>query len=179
MAKPKDLNLDYWNTVADAFHAESDRGAAVLAGSFVENMFGVFLRGLVVDTRVGSKLFDAMGPLATFSQRASVARAFGFITEEGFQEAELIRKTRNHFAHHPLDANFGQEEVGVHCRQMLGYEWATQTDEPGSRNRAAYLLSCAVLCGMLDSMLKKHVREAAQKRPSPLACMQPFSPPEL
>ena len=37
MAKPMALEIWDWNKMIDAFHGESDRGAAVLAGGFVEN----------------------------------------------------------------------------------------------------------------------------------------------
>jgi DNA-binding MltR family transcriptional regulator len=94
-----------------AFHKESDRGAAILAGSFIEHYLGIYLRSRTVNEKIAEKLFGAMGPLATFSQRIAVAYAFGLIEKWHFDDLERIRKIRNYFAHHPFDGSFEAEDV--------------------------------------------------------------------
>lgn len=111
MAKPHDLNLEDWNTMVPSFHGESDRGAAVLAGGFVDNYLAGYLRSKVVDQKVAEDLFQSFGPLSTFSQRIAIARAFGFISEVEYDNLTLIRKIRNLFAHHPFDTSFGTQAI--------------------------------------------------------------------
>ena len=81
MVLPENLDIDHLNEMVPAFNSESDRGAAILAGSFLEHYLGLFLRSRSVDEAVAEKLFGSMGPLSTFSQRIAVAYAFGFINK--------------------------------------------------------------------------------------------------
>jgi hypothetical protein len=50
-----------------------------------------------------------MGPLSSLSQRIAVAYAFSFIPEQQYLDLELIRKARNYFAHHPMDATLPRQ----------------------------------------------------------------------
>lgn len=93
------------------FHGESDRGAAVLAGSYIESYLGIFLESKMVDKSLGSTIFGNDGPLATFSQRINFAQAFGFLSPHDCSQLHLVRKIRNHFAHHPKEATFATSPV--------------------------------------------------------------------
>jgi hypothetical protein len=42
--KPRQLKLEDYDLMVVLFHSESDRGAAVLAGYYVENVLGMYLR---------------------------------------------------------------------------------------------------------------------------------------
>ena len=151
MAKPHIVGLGEWNQMVHSFHDESDRGAAILAGSFAEHALGTYLMNRVVDKRVGDKLFGSVGPLSSFSQRIAAAYAFGLITRAQYDEFESIRQARNHFAHHPLDASFESSEVQKHTVK-LGIFKNTTLDiytELRVRHRMAYLLGCGHLCGSL------------------------------
>ena len=73
------LGIPDWNDMVGDFHGESDRGAAVLAAGFVDFYLTGYMRSLVsvADTKFVETLFDAFGPLSSFSQRIAVAYAFG------------------------------------------------------------------------------------------------------
>jgi hypothetical protein len=164
MAKPLDLKIWDWNSMVGPFHGESDRGAAVLAGGFVENFLGVYLKSYVVDEKVGRDVFDAMGPLSSFSQRTAMARAFGYITRRQYDDLTLIRQIRNHFAHHPLEATFVTPKVAALC-EKLG-EYATAKEESGEQpavhhNRTAYLFSCITFCGQAHLRMEKNASRAS------------------
>ncbi len=118
MAKPRQLDLVKWNELVGVYHGESDRGAAILAGSFVEHALGLFLRSKTRDPKLADELFGALGPLSSFSQRTAIAYAFRFISKRRYRDLELIRRVRNHFAHHPLDATFAASEVGQLTAQL-------------------------------------------------------------
>jgi hypothetical protein len=150
MAKPHNLDLWDWNSMVESFHNESDRGAAVLAGGFVENYLGIYLQSFVVDPKVASDLFQAVGPLSSFSQRIAIARAFGFISKKQYDDLTLIRKIRNHFAHYPLDASFSDLPVTQLATKLSEINTAIESHpkDEAERNRRAYLISCAMFCGI-------------------------------
>lgn len=163
MAKPHELHLFDWNKMIDSFHKESDRGAAVLVGGFVESYLGIYLQSLVIDAKVADDLFQAVGPLSSFSQRIAVARAFGFISKGDYDDLNLIRRIRNHFAHHPLDASFSASPVAQLATRLSEQKTASesQSNNMAERNRLAYLYSCAQVCGRLHLRMEK--REIAAK----------------
>ena len=66
MAKIKELSLGEWNEMVGAFHGESDRGAAILAGSFAEHALGQYLKFRIRDKEVAEALFGAMGATVEF-----------------------------------------------------------------------------------------------------------------
>jgi hypothetical protein len=149
MAKPKHLQLTDWNNLVDVYHDESDRGAAILAGSFLENALGLFLRSKARDPKIADQLFGSVGPLSSFSQRIAVAYAFSFIPEQQYLDLELIRKARNHFAHHPMDATFASPEVVQLASKLSTIDHCpeTQYPEPRLRWRTVYLLGSGALAG--------------------------------
>jgi hypothetical protein len=162
MAKPQTVGLGDWNQMVGHFHGESDRGAAILAGSFAEHALGTFLIDRVANTGLAEKLFGPVGPLSSFSQRIAVAYAFGQITERQYKDFEAIRQARNHFAHHPLDASFASQEVKKHVAKTSMYndkEAMEQHKDGGRMHRIAYLLTCGILCG---NLLDKVGREKSQ-----------------
>jgi hypothetical protein len=135
--KPIDVDITDYHQMVEMFHGESDRGAAVLAGSYVENYLGKFLISKMVDTSLTEKIFGANGSLSTFAQRIDFAQAFGFIGKEQCKELHFIRKIRNHFAHHPKSASFTDDPVrswinSLHSSKEMQMEDGTKfkLDEP-------------------------------------------------
>lgn len=156
MASPEELDLIKWNEMVVVFHSESDRGAAILAGSFVEHYLGMFLRSKTIDEKVADELFGAMGPLATFAQRIAVAYAFGHINKSQYTDLELIRKIRNYFAHHPLQGSFQVDEIKDRASNLSSFK--TKSEEDPLRYRHAYLIACGILCGTFEISMYGHKR---------------------
>lgn len=153
MALPENLDMNRMNEMVGSFHKETDRGAAILAGSFLEHYLGVYLRSLTTDKRAAEKLFDGMGPLATFSQRIAVAYAFGFINKRQHGDLELIRRVRNYFAHHPAHGSFATEEVQGRVMKLSTYGKPSDGYNP-AHGRQVYLFACAVLCGNFEATMR-------------------------
>lgn len=109
--KPIDVTPADYSQMLDLFKGETDRGAAVLAGSYVENFLGIFLQACMVDASLSDRIFGSSGSLSTFSQRVDFAQAFGFLPKPLCADLHLIRKIRNHFAHHPKEASFKSSPV--------------------------------------------------------------------
>ena len=155
MAAPAHLDINKLNEMVGTFHKESDRGAAILAGSFLEHYLGLYLRSLTVDDKIAGKLFDGMGPLATFSQRIAIAYAFGFIDKRQHSDLELIRKIRNYFAHHPIQGTFQAEEVETKA-VMLSTYGDSPSGYKADHARQVYLFACGVLCGNFETAMRRY-----------------------
>ena len=154
--KPKNLDVGDWNNLVDVYYNESDRGAAVLAGSFVENALRLYLREKIRDQKIADDLFSPVGPLSSFSQCSRIAYAFGFVREEVFRDVELIRRIRNHFAHHPMDATFATPEVLQLAGQLSTANDFRPSDHPepeGKGARIAYLLACGLRAGSMLTVI--------------------------
>ena len=163
MAKLKELSLAKWNQMVETFHEESDRGAAILAGSFAEHALAQYLKFRIRDKKLADKLFDGMGPLSSFSQRISIAFAFDLINAELYKDLDIIRKIRNHFAHHPLDATFKTVEIKQLCEKLSTFQHtsAEQHPKPGDQHRVTYLLSCGFASGSLLDEIESAEAKAA------------------
>ena len=171
MAKPKIVDIHDWLEVVHQFEHESDRGLAVLAGSFVEHALGAFLQRHVADKGVGEKLFGPVGPLSSFSQRTLVAYAFGLLTKAQYEDLEAIRQARNYFAHDPLHATFSSPEVQKHTKRMTHFE--TEMHEGSGtlhKHRLAYGFTCSALLHVLlppsDKPLPKPFKVRSRKAES-------------
>ncbi|MGP9677415.1 hypothetical protein ACT3TC_02040 [Halomonas sp. AOP27-A1-41] len=143
--KPKDLKLINYNSMVEVFHSESDRGAAVLAGSYTENVLGKYLAYKTIDKCSEKELFGSNGPLSTFSQRILISEAFGLVSKNTAETLHYIRKVRNYFAHHPLDASFDsspvREWIGI-LRGLIELRGDQEEVRSELSNRNVYLLCC-------------------------------------
>lgn len=143
--KPKDLKLANYNSMVETFHSESDRGAAVLAGSYADNVLGKYLAYKCKDKSKEEDLFGSNGPLSTFSQRILISQAFGLISGNAAVTLQHIRKIRNYFAHHPLEATFEtspvREWIGI-LRDLIELREDQEEIRSEMNNRNVYLLSC-------------------------------------
>ncbi len=168
MAKPKELSLEHWNEMVVTYHDESDRGAAILAGSFAEHALGQYLKFRIRDKKVADALFDAMGPLSSFSQRIAIAYAFDLISQVQYKDFEAVRKIRNHFAHHPLETMFHTNEIKQLCTALSMFKETSHENDPApsDRHRIAYLLSCGILCGRLLDTIAAAAKKAKCDTPS-------------
>ena len=142
--KPTDLSIDDYYNAVKIFHDESDRAAAVLAGSLIENYLAKYLISFMIDDKKVLDLFDGFGPFASYSQRVSTAYAFGYITKEQKNDLDYIGKIRNHFAHHPHEATFDREPVCSFCQILSAntlFPLPGQQSNPISENRYRYLFA--------------------------------------
>src|SRR5258708_6260118 len=84
----------------DEFNKETERGAALAAAAFIDDLLQHILLAFLVDKSSAEILLSGFGaPLSSFSARIAAVRALGLLTEIECQECELMRKVRNEFAH--------------------------------------------------------------------------------
>ena len=93
--KPLDLNDEDFKKTINAFHSESDRAAAVLAGGFIESFLAKFLLSFMVADETVKDLFDGFGPFADYNQRYETAYAFGLIDSAQRRDGGFNREVHN------------------------------------------------------------------------------------
>jgi hypothetical protein len=82
------------------FNRESDRGAALVAASMLDERLCEVLGSFLTDGSTASELLSGFNaPLGTLSARASASHALGLIQDNEFAEITIIRKIRNEFGH--------------------------------------------------------------------------------
>jgi DNA-binding MltR family transcriptional regulator len=100
----------------EALSEESDRGLVLVGACFLEEALEALLRatfrvGGVKPYSVIDPLFDAFGPLASFSARIKLAFALNLIDGYIYRDLETLRKLRNIFAHSLEATRFDCREV--------------------------------------------------------------------
>ncbi len=104
------LSLDEARSLAAAtkeIEASTDRGAAIIAGAFVDDHLRTALRRrLRQDEQILNEMFNGYGPLSTFSTKIKLAYLIGMISEATASDLDYIRKIRNQFAHSTEIASF-------------------------------------------------------------------------
>jgi DNA-binding MltR family transcriptional regulator len=122
MSKPFD-QFDEIMELRGALSAETDRGCALHAASYLDNELGVMLAAYFIDDKkAAAELLDGTGGLATFSARIAIAFALGLISNNARKDLTLIRKIRNDFGHNPQQIGFDYEPIANRCRELY-YRW--------------------------------------------------------
>lgn len=148
MAKRASKNLPHLNADTDRLVAdmenESDRGAALLAAAFLDDVLDLLLRSaLVDDAETVDRLLGPGRALESFGARTHLAYLLGLLGPDIYADINLIREIRNEFAHRkPMD--FDVPEISGKCEllrcvsSIIGGEKCT----PRERFVATVVLLC-------------------------------------
>jgi hypothetical protein len=103
-----------------AMSAESDRGCALLAISFVEDQLKQLLLAYLVPAskKENRNLFDGMGSLSTLSGKTKMAFRLGLLSKACLREIDRFREVRNDFAHNPEWISFDSPAIQDVCREL-------------------------------------------------------------
>lgn len=102
-----------------AFNKESDRGAALVAASMLDNRLAEILRNFFLESEAAEELLSGFNaPLGTFASRALATYSLGLIEKNEFKEITIIRKIRNEFGHAWQPVSFETGRVADLCRQL-------------------------------------------------------------
>lgn len=98
---------------------QSDRAAAILAVSFLEDRLAALLQAWLVDEpNIVSKMFSGSGPLATFSAKIDMGLLLGILEKSRHRELHLIRDIRNKFAHGLEALTFETPRIRDQCENF-------------------------------------------------------------
>ena len=110
--KKRDENFEALIEFRNQLDSETDRGCALMAGSFLDYELERLLREKLVGGKKHlDSLFDYSGPLGTFSSKINISYSLGFICKTSFSDLNLIRKIRNDFGHTHYALSFESEII--------------------------------------------------------------------
>lgn len=126
------------------FNSETDRGAALVAASMLDERLQEILTAFFVKSQEVSDLLAGFNaPLGTLSSRASVTLALGLLQRNEFKEITLIRKIRNEFGHGWEPMSFSSNRIAGLTRQL---PWLGPTEyEVSSTLRTRFNFAVSVL----------------------------------
>jgi DNA-binding MltR family transcriptional regulator len=101
--------------------------------------------------KLTDKLYDASGPLATFSAKIKIAQAFGIIPAELAAELDKIKGIRNTFAHTDKAISFETPEVISDVNRLVIR--SSTKDKPA---QAIFNEACAIAIEGLVNAHKTH-----------------------
>lgn len=105
--------------VIEEIKEQSDRAAAILAVSFLEDRLAALLQVWLVDEpSVVSKMFAGSGPLATLSAKIDMGLLLGILEKSRHRELHLIRDIRNKFAHGLEALTFETPRIRDQCENF-------------------------------------------------------------
>jgi DNA-binding MltR family transcriptional regulator len=127
-----------------SFNKESDRGAALVAASMLDERLEQILSAFFIESAGAKELVSGFNaPLGTFSSRASAAAALGLIQDNEFREISLVRKIRNEFGHVWEPVTFETESIAAHARKL---PWRGPAQfEKSATHRARFNAAVALL----------------------------------
>ncbi len=106
--------------IAKEIDRQEDRGAAIVAGAYLEDfILEALKRRLVPDTAVLNEFFTGMGPLATFSAKIEMAYLMRLVDKENRQRMHAIRRIRNEFAHNMEPVTFETTRIKEMCKTLM------------------------------------------------------------
>ncbi|QND70007.1 MltR family transcriptional regulator [Tardiphaga robiniae] len=123
---------------------QTDRGAAIISSSFVEEHLRYAIDRSFVDLseRTSSRLFEGTGPLSTFHSRILLGFALGMYDQQTREEMIIISRIRNFFAHTIKAIDFNDATIAQLCAELgfpSRYMALYQIDQG---NRWKFELSC-------------------------------------
>jgi hypothetical protein len=100
------------------FNQETERGAALAAAAFLDDILERVLAAVLIPNDSGYDLTSGFNaPLGTLSARIAACHAMGLISEAEFKECQLIRRIRNEFAH-KVKMSFEVDRVKSLCANL-------------------------------------------------------------
>lgn len=134
---------------------ESDRGAALMAGAFVENALWVCVCARIVDPgdKIRKEWFEGpLAPFATFSAKITLGRALGIYGPHMEARLVVIKNIRNQFAHSSRPLDFSNATVLAACKKL------TPEDKKYDKlkGRRIYIASTMALAEVLVRDARKH-----------------------
>lgn len=132
---------------------DGPRGCAVVASAMVEDV----LNGAILDRCVSlnkdehSRLFEASGPLSTFSSKIAIAYAFGIIGPKTRHDLNLLREIRNAFAHAMRSITFDTKEV---VDMLKNFNALKEPHNASIKNQLKFVIATRMV--MLQLVCKMH-----------------------
>jgi len=98
----------------------TDRGLVLMSVAYIDERLSVLLEKYFVDDKsIIQTLFDATGPLGTFSSKLKLAYGIGLIPKNVYTDCNKIRRIRNTFAHISKPISFEDEPIKSQTHSLI------------------------------------------------------------
>lgn len=99
--------------------AETPRGSALYAGSYLENLLENLLRNkLIGSNKHLNELLSFNGAIGSFSSKINISYSIGLINQDCMSDLHIIRKIRNEFGHSPKIIDFQDRKISDLCSNL-------------------------------------------------------------
>lgn len=106
---------------ADLFRiATQEKGlpAVLICTSYIERGLATVLDQYFINGSTSASLLEPDGPVGSLAVRARLAYSLGLIDKTTMQNAQLIGKIRNRFAHSDIQIDFTDDDVDKLCKEL-------------------------------------------------------------
>ena len=109
---------EVFDVFLDDLQKESNRAAAVLAVSYLEDLLKQLLVYNFKNKVKEKELFEGMGALSTSSAKITMSYAYGLIDKNLKDDINNIRRIRNEFAHKFKNLSFKEGKIKTWCQNF-------------------------------------------------------------
>jgi hypothetical protein len=149
------MSIDDYAEVKAEIDAQSDRGAAIIACSLLEEHLNWSIGKCFVELspKTSKRVFD--GPLGGLFNRSYIGYALGLYDRDAREEIIRIGEIRNHFAHKIAPIDFADDTVAEGCSKLHYPTLHRDIIGANASNREKYLHSCWILRSLVVSEIRK------------------------
>ncbi|WP_248885731.1 hypothetical protein [Acidithiobacillus acidisediminis] len=145
------------NQFLDALRKEGDRGAALAAAAFAEEILDEILLSFLADVPESKELTKGFAaPIGTFGSKIKLAYVLGLLDKELLNGINISRRIRNEFAHQWTPVSFETENVQNLVASLSRHSILNSLPEPrNTRERfeayvSALLLELSFIPGLVE-----------------------------
>jgi hypothetical protein len=157
--------LEQFNSFLNALHSETDRGAALAAAAFAEELLDLILRAFLANLPETDELIAGFSaPLGTFAAKTKLSYVLGLLDAELFRSLTIVRKVRNRFAHQWTPATFTEDAINDLVNAIPVHPVQMRLKQPISAREIFDSRVSAVLMelALLPDLVKEHQREPSR-----------------
>ena len=104
--------IEQFGAFLESLHAETDRGAALSAASFSEELLESILHAFLAEVPATGELISGFAaPIGTLSAKIKLSFALGLLDCDLYQGLDAARKIRNAFAHQWTPVSFNEKPI--------------------------------------------------------------------
>jgi DNA-binding MltR family transcriptional regulator len=105
--------------VAEGLANDSDRAAAIIAGTIIEvRMKAAILSAFRRSPKIEERLFQPSGPMGSFSTKIDMVYMLKLVSRAAYNDLIIIKYIRNAFAHRLDIRDFESQSISDRCRNL-------------------------------------------------------------
>jgi hypothetical protein len=107
------------NLIIKEIEQQTDRGAALIATSYLEHRLLLAIQARTVrNEKIESEIYKGAGPLGSLSAKIDLGLLLGIYDVVVHKILDTIRRIRNEFAHKATPINFSSEKIAALCKNI-------------------------------------------------------------